>query len=155
MPAFGPKLRVRDRNRLSVAAGKGIKRKLPDGSYLVMDTDPAMLALLDGMVDVVREVLDTAKVPDAPPIGEGLIERGGIYAMAFGKAIATGGEDVKKPRGYRATRCGVDVLGGFTYPARFNEIGTVNQPARPFLAPAVVAVVTSSNLSSTIGRRFS
>ena len=36
---------------------------------------------------------------------------------------------------------GVAVAGGFPFPARFAELGTVNQPARPFLTPALMATV--------------
>jgi hypothetical protein len=152
---FGPRLRVRDRNRLAVGAGKGIRKRLPNGGYLIIDTQPAMLAVLDGLVAAGMQIIDSADVPDQPALGAGLVQRGGVAGWAYGKRVATMGDaadDVQKPRGFRTSSNGVDVIAGFTFPARFNERGTVHQPARPFLAPAFLA--TAGDVPGILAEHF-
>lgn len=98
------------------------------------------LALADGMEELARTIVETADPPDAPPYGQGLAARGGWLVYANGKKVAGGGLDgkqPKKPRAWRASRDGVSAVAGFGFPARFQEFGTVNHAAQPFLTPAV------------------
>jgi hypothetical protein len=97
------------------------------------------LGMARGLERVAFEVLDRADVPDAPTFGEGLIGSGGWTSYVDGKKV--GGTVERKPKSFKVRGRGVSVAAGYPSPARFNEMGTVHQPARPFLAPAVVAVV--------------
>lgn len=85
-----------------------------------------------GLLAVAEEALARADVPDQPPYGEGLIETGAAGAWLDG--VKVGGEaDV--PDGESTD--GIVGYVGYGFPAHFQENGTVNQPARPFLTPAV------------------
>jgi hypothetical protein len=95
-------------------------------------------ALAKGLELLAMEVLNTAKVPDQPVIGEGLVEAGGFISYVDGKRI--GGDVQKKPKAMKVRGRGIVVGVGYDRPARFQEMGTVHQPPRPFLTPAVIAV---------------
>lgn len=89
-------------------------------------------------VDVIDEA--AANAPDAPPYGVGIVSRGGVVAFAGGRQIgswaAEGTPDV--PRELQAGGRGtIAVAGGFRFPARFQELGTVHHGAQPFLSPAL------------------
>lgn len=57
------------------------------------------LALADGLFELGKAIVTEARVPDAPPYGEGLVERGGVIAYIGRKLVASyGGEGVKNPR---------------------------------------------------------
>ena len=58
-----------------------------------------------------------------------------------GKKVGQDQPGIRKPRDFKVRGQGVAVAGGYSFPARFNEMGTVRQPARPFLGPALMAVV--------------
>jgi len=60
--------------------------------------------------------LDTARVPDAPPYGQGLVD--------------TGFADVER------SRDGARLEMGFGFPSRFLEKGTIKMRAQPFITPA-------------------
>ena len=100
--------------------------------------DAITLGMADGLLALADAVIAAAKVPDAPVLGAGLIEAGGTVAYVAGKKV---GGSATKPKALRVRTLGVAVAGGFPFPARFAEIGTVNQPARPFLTPALMATV--------------
>lgn len=109
------------------------------------------LAMAEGLEAVALEVLSIAdpNVPDAAPFGEGLIERGGHLTYVDGKKVGGDSRVNRKPRDFKVRGQGVAVAAGYTFPAKFNEIGTVHQPARPFLTPAVMSVV--GNQGAVVG----
>lgn len=96
------------------------------------------LGMADGLLALADAVIAAAKVPDAPVIGEGLVDAGGTVAYAFGKKV---GGYAAKPRALKVKSLGVAIAGGFPFPAHLAEFGTINQPARPFLTPALMATV--------------
>ena len=100
--------------------------------------DAITLGLADGLLALADAVIAATKVPDAPVLGAGLIEAGGTVAYVLGKKV---GGAAAKPTAMKGRKMGVAVAGGFPFPARFAELGTVNQPARPFLTPALLATV--------------
>lgn len=102
------------------------------------------LALADGLMDAGKAVIEVAsrQAPDSPydpyPRGEGLPKQGGVMALVDGKQVGTWhirGAKVDRPRAARGAR-GTVVFAGFGFPGRFQEFGTVNHPAQPFLTPA-------------------
>jgi hypothetical protein len=102
------------------------------------------LALADGVEEIVRTVVETAEPPDATPFGEGLVTEGGWLVYDGSKKIgggSIGGTQPKKPRAFavRGT-AGIQGIAGFGFPGRFQETGTVNQPARPWFTPAAIRV---------------
>jgi hypothetical protein len=104
--------------------------------------DELHLALAEGVEEIARTVVETAQPPDATPFGAGLVTRGGWAVYAGGK-VAGGsldGTQPKKPRGLKVVPTWITGIAGFGFPARFQETGTVHQPARPFLMPAVIRV---------------
>ncbi|MFZ0324730.1 MAG: hypothetical protein WAN48_11435 [Actinomycetes bacterium] len=111
------------------------------------------LAMADGLLALADAVIAATKVPDAPVIGEGLIDEGGTVAYAFGKKV---GGVASKPRALKVKSLGVAIAGGFPNPAHFAEFGTVHQPARPFLTPALMATVpdAESFLRAAMKRRL-
>lgn len=100
--------------------------------------DAITLGMADGLLAVADAVIAATKVPDAPVLGAGLIEQGGTVAYVAGKKV---GGTATKPKAMKVKTMGVAVAGGFPFPARFAELGTVNQPARPFLTPALMTTV--------------
>ena len=100
--------------------------------------DAITLGVADGLLALADAVIAAAKPPDAAPFGEGLVTAGGTVAYVAGKKV---GGTAKKPSAMKVKSMGVAVAGGFGFPARFAELGTVNQPARPFLTPALMATV--------------
>lgn len=102
------------------------------------------LALADGIEEVARTIIETAKPPDATPFGEGLVTEGGWLVYDGSKKVAggsLGGNQPKKPRAFRVRgTVGITGIAGFGFPARFQETGTEHQPARPFFMPAIVRV---------------
>ncbi|HSW41755.1 MAG TPA: hypothetical protein VLM76_04530 [Patescibacteria group bacterium] len=100
--------------------------------------DAVTLGMADGLLALADAVIAAALVPDAPAHGVGLIEAGGTVAYVAGKKV---GGAARKPSAMKVRSMGVAIAGGFPFPARFAELGTVNQPARPFLTPALLATV--------------
>lgn len=111
------------------------------------------LGLADGMLALAQRIVDTADPPDATPFGEGLVTRGGSAAWVNGRKI---GGQAAKPRGLRLNKPGVTAIAGFGFPGRFQEIGTVHQPARPFLTPSAARVIPDAEvvLSGPMKRRL-
>ncbi len=137
---LGPKITARDRQRLALGRGKARRVKTASG-WLELDTDIALLPILDGLAAAARDILENTRPPDAAPYGEGLVASGGMAGYAFGKVTHVEGaeRDVVKPRDFRAPKDGVAVVLGYGFPGRFLETGTVNHGAQPFLTPAVQA----------------
>lgn len=105
--------------------------------------DTVRLAVADGVLEVARTMVEDANPPDATPFGVGLVQSGGWAVYAGSKKVAGGsldGSQPKKPRALKTPADAITGIAGFGFPARFEEIGTVNQPARPFFMPAVVRV---------------
>lgn len=94
---------------------------------------------VDGMAEIGAHVIEVARphVPDAPPIGKGLIETGDWAVFADARKVAG---TAAKPR-REVPKQGVTLLAGYGWPARFQEEGTIHQPARPFVTPAFLEVM--------------
>lgn len=90
-----------------------------------------------GMAEMGAAVIETAHPPDATPFGEGLVTTGDWGVWAAGKKVAG---TAAKPRSAR-TKEGITLVAGFGFPGRFQELGTIHQPARPFLTPAMLQVI--------------
>lgn len=104
--------------------------------------DEITRATADGLFELAKAIISGADVPDATPFGEGLVDQGGVIAYVDRKPVAsysTGADPtVKKPRAARLGP-GVVIIAGYGFPGRFQESGTVHQPARPFLTPKLMA----------------
>lgn len=103
------------------------------------------LALGDGVHEVGKRIIEVADPPDATPHGEGLVTRGGVLTYVDAKKIAgwtLSGEVPSKPRDVkiRQERGNILAIVGFGFPGRFQELGTVNHGAQPFLTPAISQV---------------
>lgn len=107
-----------------------------------------------GLESLAMRVIQTAKPPDAEKgvgyiggqrfqrtPGRALADNGGWLAYVDGKRVGGWHEVTRKPRAFKVRGRGVSIAVGFSFPARFQELGTVRQPPRPFLTPAVQAVV--------------
>lgn len=102
------------------------------------------LRLAMGLEGIALRVLERVDPPDAAPFGVGLVERGGLISYVDGKRV--GGDADRKPKSLRVRGQGVTVAVGFGFPGRFQEMGTVNHAAQPFLTPAVMGVVGDRTL---------
>lgn len=101
--------------------------------------DGVRLAIADGAHEIARTIVMEADPPDATPYGAGLVTNGGTLVYVDGRKVdgwALDGTQPRKPRGARTPKGAIVAVAGFGFPARFQELGTVRQPARPFLAPA-------------------
>ena len=96
-----------------------------------------------GLEFLAMQVIETARPGDAPPYGQGLVENGRFISYVDGKRI--GGDADKKPKAMKVRGKGIVIGVGYPFPARFHEMGTVKQPPRPFLTPAVMSVVGDSS----------
>jgi hypothetical protein len=102
------------------------------------------LALAVGVEEIVHTIVETARPPDEPILGLGLVKEGGWAVYAGSKKVGGGSLDGTQPRKPRALETPPGMItgvAGFGFPARFNEIGTAHQPGRPFFAPQVVQVI--------------
>lgn len=116
--------------------------------------DQVTLAIAGGVEEIARTMIEESNPPDATPFGEGLVTNGGWIVYANGKKVGGGsidGTTPQKPREFRPLKVGVSAVAGWSFPARFQEIGTVHQPARPFFMPTIVRVV---NVAAAIMRDF-
>lgn len=117
-------------------------------------------ALAEGVEEIARTIVETADPPDATPFGEGLVTSGGWLVYQGPNKVAGGslaGTQPKKPRALRVKGT-TEIVGiaGFSFPARFQETGTVDQPARPFLTPVAVRVkgVAGEIMREIVGPRL-
>jgi hypothetical protein len=94
-------------------------------------------AFVDGMAAMGTALVAGTHPPDDDPIGVGLVKEGDWAVWSDGKKVAGTGA---KPKGV-TTRHGVTLVVGYPFPARFNELGTIHQPARPFFTPTVLRIV--------------
>lgn len=105
--------------------------------------------LADGVFGIASAIaLEASRnAPDETPFGEGLVDHGGAAVWIKGRKVAemtTGGPPpIAKPKALKVRSKAGDVVGlvGFGFPGRFQEMGTVHQPSRPFLTPAALRVV--------------
>lgn len=105
--------------------------------------DEVTLAAADGMFDLAKSIVEKANVPDAEPLGLGLVQGGGVIAFVGSKRVAAwsvDGDSVKKPRAVKLS-AGTTVIGGYGFPARILETGKLDTPAEPFLTPELMAQV--------------
>jgi hypothetical protein len=100
--------------------------------------DAITLAVADGAFALAVSIVEGADVPDAPPYGQGLVEGGGVVAFVGRKRVAVSRPGVKKPRACRLTPFGITVAGGYGFPGKYQEQGTVHQSPQPFLTPALM-----------------
>lgn len=99
--------------------------------------DAIRAGIVDAMEAMGQRVLSVARVPDAPPYGQGLVETGDFGVWSDGKKVAGG---ASKPKGVTVKR-GATLIVGFGFPGRFVELGTVKMAAQPFLTPAMNEVI--------------
>lgn len=100
--------------------------------------------LADGLAALGDRIISSARphVPDAPPLGLGLINTGGFAVYVDGRKVA-GGASVSLGRRneLKPPRQGIALYAGYGFPGHLLEGGTINQPARPFLTPAFFAEI--------------
>jgi hypothetical protein len=99
-------------------------------------------AFADGVFEVGKAIVENADPPDATPFGQGLVTSGGVLAYHGSKMVGAwslSGKKPKKPRKVKvsAEQGNVYAIVGFSFPGRFQEVGTVHHGAQPFLTPAV------------------
>lgn len=103
------------------------------------------VAWADGALAVGEHIIRLARPPDRTPYGAGLVTRGGWLGYVGNKKIGGGGLDGKQPKKPRSFRVRgteqIQIIAGFGFPGRFQEFGTTNHAAQPFLSPAVDAGV--------------
>jgi hypothetical protein len=110
------------------------------------------LAVADGLLEQAQRIVEAARPPSdvgqTPDVTHGhprpaLIDTGGAAVWAGKKKVGgakTLGKEVSKPRAVRLDVGIITAIGGFGFPGRFQEMGTVHQPARPFLTPKFLAM---------------
>ena len=108
--------------------------------------DAITLGVADGLFAMAKAIVEGADVPDLPPLTVGLIETGGALVYVDGKivdATAIGGKVVRKPRAVkiRDLRGEVVAIGGYGFPARLVELGSIHNTPHPFLTPELMATV--------------
>lgn len=121
--------------------------------------DEVHLALAEGVEEVARTVVETADPPDETPFGAGLVRHGGWAVYDGTKKVGGGsldGSQPKKPRAFKPLPNAITGIAGFDFPARFQELGTVHQPARPFFMPAAVRVkgIAAEIMREIVGPRL-
>lgn len=90
------------------------------------------------MEDLGQRFLAVAEVPDAPPLGKGLVETGQYGVWSDGRKVAG---TATRPHGERIPKQGVLLIAGYGFPAHFLEWGTIKMPAIPFVTPAALQVI--------------
>jgi hypothetical protein len=98
--------------------------------------DELELGMADGLAELGDVIIAdaTEHAPDRPPIGVGLVETGKSAVWVRGKKVSG---DLDKPKRMKMPLDQVVMVATFTSPiAHFAELGTVTEPARPFLLPA-------------------
>ena len=96
--------------------------------------DAITRGLADGMALLGQAIIAGTKPPDATPFGEGLVTTGDWGTWVKGRKV---GGTATKPRSAKLSPTGITLLAGYGFPGRFQELGTVHQPARPFFTPVV------------------
>jgi len=105
--------------------------------------DEITLAVADGAFELAKAVIEGAQVPDAAPYAEGLVQGGAALAYVGSKRVglwSKTGATVKKPRAAKLSK-GITVIGGYGFPGRFVESGTIHMAGQPFLTPELMATL--------------
>lgn len=100
-------------------------------------------AVADGVEEVMRTIIEVADPPDATPFGEGLVTGGGWLVFNGGKKVGGGSQrstQPQKPKSERLPATGITGIAGWTFPARFQNNGTVRHAANPFGSRAIAQV---------------
>ncbi len=107
----------------------------------------------DGLLALADAMLANTHPHDHEPYGRGLVKRGGTGVWVNGKK--TGG-NASKPRQLRLDKPGATAIVGYGFPARFEEIGTVDTPSHPFLTPGVMRTLPDAevHISPAVQRRL-
>lgn len=92
----------------------------------------------DGMAEIGKQVIAITRPPDATPFGEGLVTTGDWGVWAGSKKVDG---SATKPRSVRLQKDRITLAVGYGFPGRFQELGTIHQPARPFLTPSMLEVM--------------
>lgn len=100
------------------------------------------MAFVDGVAAIGKAIIENADPPDATPFGQGLVDRGGVLVYVGPTQVyawSLSGKKPQKPKSVKVRSETGNILGiaGFGFPGRFQELGTINHPAQPFLTPAV------------------
>lgn len=98
--------------------------------------DEIRSAAAEGLLAFAEEILAKANPPDATPYGVGLVDNHGIAVFIDGRQVAG---DAQVPPQADVLATGISAFVGYGFPGRFQELGTINQAARPFLTPATVS----------------
>jgi hypothetical protein len=111
--------------------------------------DAITRGVADGLFAMARGIVEGAEVPDLPPLTVGLIETGGALVYVDGKVVdatGIGGKAVRKPRAVkiRDLRGEVVAIGGYGFPARLVELGSIHNTPHPFLTPQLMATVSDA-----------
>lgn len=136
----------------NVGGGRGRKLRATTPRQLALmelnlgKFDELTQAVAMGGAEWMQEVVTAAaaNAPDSPydpyPLGEGLPKQGGVLAYignlkVFGWSIR--GDQPAKPRALRLVtkEHSVVIAGGFGFPGRFAERGTIRQAPQPFFEP--------------------
>jgi hypothetical protein len=117
------------------------------------------LAFVDGVFEVGKAIIENADPPDATPFGQGLVTQGGVLVYVGPKQVhawSLSGQKPQKPKKVRVKSETGNILGivGFGFPGRFQELGTINHGAQPFLTPAVNATDGQSILDRVVRPRL-
>lgn len=96
------------------------------------------VGLADGILQVAETIVGVANPPDDPKTAE-VIEK---FAGAWIDGRKVGG-NAPKPR-REIPKQGIVAIAGYGFPGRFQETGTIHQPPRPTLVPAVDAVTPNT-----------
>jgi hypothetical protein len=117
--------------------------------------DAITLGFADALGELAVRVLDAAapNVPDEPPYGKGLVETGDWGVWVRGKKVAGG---ARKPKGQIKPADGIVMVVGYGWPGHYAEEGTIHEPARPFLTPAVLQTMPDSGgvMKDQVGQRL-
>lgn len=100
--------------------------------------DAIRKGLVDGLSDMGRATIADTHAPDDDPTGQGLVTTGDWGVWADGRKVAG---TASKPRTVKTPKGAIVLVVGYGFPGRFNELGTVHQPARPFLTPAMLETI--------------
>jgi hypothetical protein len=111
------------------------------GKRVVMNRaalDAIKLGAADGAQAAGELVLRVAEplVPDREPFGRGLVKTGKVVTYVDGRKVAGTGT---APRRDPPPPVGTCTYVGYGFPGRFQELGTVQHPAQPFLTPSMAS----------------
>lgn len=107
--------------------------------------------IVDGLAHMGATIIGRTRPPDAEPFGKGLVTTGDWGVWAGTRKVAG---TASKPRGVKTAKGTIVMVVGFGFPGRFQELGTINQPARPFFTPVVLAETpaTADHLRAPVRR---